>query len=595
MMEKSRQNITMQQSIIRRLKINYILIFLSLILGGCGSETSRTLRHADSVMEAYPDSAMTILSSIDRHTLKDSDLPYFALLYTQAQVKTDVPLDSDSLISIAYAKYGDDTDGDLGIRSNFYTGEVFFNQKKYREAMPYYLTAYEESKRLSNDYWHAKAAERISNIYFSVYNYDVAAKYVQEAAECYKDIQRTRNNRFALGQLANILVNNGDPATAYTLLDSLKTLTLKQNLIDTVFLDYIKIPLIDAMLQTGRIKDTEVDSIEFFVKGMTKLEVLDAAILQSQVYNVIGNPNEAKDHLDEFGDLPYSDEDKIHLLYARYETAKKRGDSTLALSLVDSMLYYQNTVAEDIIQESIKGAQSDFYSEMAVRNESKSLYFRKLLWTSVCGFLLVVAFLIAIFHYRSKAHKVRLEANFESFLSLKEHSDRISREKEVLEQSLNEKNIIVNRLEIVLDEKHKQDLSHAKVVERLFKEKWSTLDALCNQYFGLNNYELNAKDLVSNIEKELKKIVSKKGLAEIVASVDTYMGGIITDLKIQCPFLKETDINFLALLYAGFSVRAVCMFTGIKYPHFYVKKSRLIKRIESSDAPDKSLFLEKLK
>ena len=37
------------------------------------------------------------------------------------------------------------------------------------------------------------------------------------------------------------------------------------------------------------------------------------------------------------------------------------------------------------------------------------------------------------------------------------------------------------------------------------------------------------------------------------------------------------------------------MFIGIKYPHFYVKKSRLIKRIEASDAPDKSLFLQKLK
>ena len=72
------------------------------------------------------------------------------------------------------------------------------------------------------------------------------------------------------------------------------------------------------------------------------------------------------------------------------------------------------------------------------------------------------------------------------------------------------------------------------------------------------------------------------------------MDGIVSSLRNQCPFLKQEDVNFLALLYAGFSVRAVCMFTGIKYHHFYVKKSRLIKRIEASDAPDKALFLEKL-
>ena len=97
------------------------------------------------------------------------------------------------------------------------------------------------------------------------------------------------------------------------------------------------------------------------------------------------------------------------------------------------------------------------------------------------------------------------------------------------------------------------------------------------------------------MEKELKKIVSKKGLIYIVEAVNTYMGGIITDLRAQCPFLKEADINFLALLFAGFSVRSVCMFIGIKYDYFYVKKSRLIKRIEASEAPDKALFLQKLK
>ena len=143
--------------------------------------------------------------------------------------------------------------------------------------------------------------------------------------------------------------------------------------------------------------------------------------------------------------------------------------------------------------------------------------------------------------------------------------------------------------------KNQLELDHAAIVEKLFKEKWTTLDILCDQYFGLNNSELNDKDLVSNMEKEMNKIVSKKGLVDVVSSVDAYMGGLITRLKNQCSFLKEADVEFLALLYAGFSVRAVCMFTDIKYPHFYVKKSRLIKRIEASNAPDKSIFLGKLK
>ena len=104
------------------------VIIISLLISACTTDSCRKLQHADAVMEAYPDSAMSILMEIDRLCLKDSELPYYALLYTQAQVKTDVPLDSDSLISIAYSKYGDKTSGDRCIRSNFYTGEVFFNQ-----------------------------------------------------------------------------------------------------------------------------------------------------------------------------------------------------------------------------------------------------------------------------------------------------------------------------------------------------------------------------------------------------------------------------------------------------------------------------------
>ncbi|MDE5850488.1 MAG: hypothetical protein K2H38_10120 [Muribaculaceae bacterium] len=573
------------------------IIIIALLISACSTETGRMLSHADSVMEEHPDSAMSILMGIDKNTLKDSEIPYYALLYTQAQVKTDVPLDSDSLISIAYAKYGDDTNGDRGIRSNFYTGEIFFNQENYREAMRYYLTAYEEAKRLNNDYWHAKAAERISNIFFFAYNYDDAAEYIIEAANYYKFVDRTRNNRFAIAQLAIILVNNNGAERAYVLLDSLKFISIKETPVDDALLDYIKLPLIDATIQTGRTLETEFDSIAFFTSDMSELETLDAAILQSQVCNALDSPEKA--NLEDFKDLAYSDEDKVHILYALYKNAKAAGDESLALSLVDSMLYYQNAVACDIIQESIKGAQRDFYSEKAVLNKAESLHFKRILWLSVIMSILLIALLTLIHYFKSKTQKAKLEAKIESLLSLKDHADRISREKDTLEKSLSEKDveksIIINRLQAVLEDKNKQAISNAEIVERLFREKWTTLDTLCDQYFGLKNSEMNSKDLISNIEKELKKVVSKKGLTQIVEATNEYMGNIVSKLRFQCPFIKEDDISFLTLLFAGFSVRAVCMFTGLKYHHFYVKKSRLIKRIEASDAPDKVLFLEKLK
>lgn len=619
-MEKSYRNQVMEHRLIQPMKAYITFILFALLLAACSTETERRLSHADSVMELRPDSAMTILCQIKRSSLKDYELPYFALLYTQAQVKTDVPLDSDSLISIAYAKYGSDTRGDRGIRSNFYTGEVLFNRKNYREAIRYYLTAYEESKRLSNDYWHAKAAERISDILFFIYNYDDADKYSQEAAEYYGRADKMRNKRFALGQLALILINNGNPDKAFVLLDSLKTSTLNQYPIDSAFLEYIKLPLVIAKTRTGRISDSELEGFVFYSEDMDNSELLNATIIQSEAYRAIDHTEDLKDILDTAVDFANSAEDKVHILYARYQNAKSTGDLQLAVSFVDSMLYYQNEVVEMILQEPVTGAQRDFYSEMARRNEIKSKKFRWLLFGAVTASLFVIGVILVIHHFKRRAQDARLQANLESFLSLKEYSDRVCQENGILERSISDsivhirelddriqksnievaslsaaidsRNEAVERLEKLLADKNKV---HTIVVERLFKEKWTTLDRLCDQYFGLNNSELTANALVANMEKELKKIVSKKGLADIVESVDTYMGGIVSRLRSQCPFLKEGDINLLSLLFAGFSVRAICMFIDIKYQNFYVKKSRLMKRIQSSDAPDKELFLEKLK
>lgn len=183
------------------------------------------------------------------------------------------------------------------------------------------------------------------------------------------------------------------------------------------------------------------------------------------------------------------------------------------------------------------------------------------------------------------------------------------KELELLNNDLNKKGIELDRLHALLIEKDEEyskmqkyirqkeaeDYNHAQIVEKLFKEKWETLDMLCHQYFSLKNSELSSKQILVNIEKEIKRIVSPKGLSDIVESVNVNMGGIVERLREQCSFLKEEDINYMALCFAGFSVRAVCLFVGISYQNFYVKRKRLIERISKSTAPDKDMFVSKLK
>ena len=623
------------------------ILLVTLLFSSCTSEQGTSLQQADSVMESRPDSAMILLEGIDRTKLNKLELPYYALLYTQAQVKIDIPLDSDSLISMAYAKYGNDFKGDRGLRSNFYTGEVFFNQQKKTEAMRYFLTVYEESKHNNNDYWRAKAAERISDLFFFAYNYDEAEKYAREAALLFKLIDKQTFHRYTLAKLAIFLINNGKTQSAYNLLDSLQKVSLNEHPTDSAFLSYIHLPLIDATIKTGNWVKTDATDRELIEKAHSDGRNLDAAIAQAQINEAEGN----RSLIEKVDTIGFSDDEKVQYLYALYKNAEALDDKSLALSYVDSLLMLQSMVTEGVIKESVTGAQRDFYSKRAFQEEERNTYLRFLVITIVIAFIIAIALLSIILYQKQRAYKMKSESDLEVIMSLKSASMILSNENQLLQRSLNEKGVLINELnwnieasrckvealtkeiadkdsergelqdvlnrkeeeslrlqtlltqknseyeniQSVLHDKIEKEISQTEIIETLFKEKWTTLDRLCVEYFSLNNSEISTNGLLESINKEVKRITSKKGIKEIVEAVDCYMGGIITLLRAQCKFLKETDINYIALVYAGFTVRAVCLFMQLEYQHFFVKKGRLIKRIQNSDAPDKDLFISKFR
>ena len=117
---------------------------------------------------------------------------------------------------------------------------------------------------------------------------------------------------------------------------------------------------------------------------------------------------------------------------------------------------------------------------------------------------------------------------------------------------------------------------------------------LCNEYLEAGDSHKERTDISKNIEREIDKLRSPKKTERIEKSVNEYMVGILSRLKSQCPFLKDTDTTFLMLIYAGFAPRAVCLFTGTSIKNFYAKRSRLRKRIEESDAKDKELFISRM-
>lgn len=132
------------------------------------------------------------------------------------------------------------------------------------------------------------------------------------------------------------------------------------------------------------------------------------------------------------------------------------------------------------------------------------------------------------------------------------------------------------------------------MIGNLFKERWSELNLLCNEYFEMENSANGRLSIVRNIEKEIDRMRTPKNVGLIVDSVNRYMDNIVERLSQQCPFLKPDDLTFMALLYARFSPRAVCLFTDIKLKYFYTKRSRIFARITDTLGEGARKFLQPL-
>ncbi len=500
----------------------------------CSSPESKILEQADSVIIDYPDSALTILKTIDSEQLNKKDLPYYSLLYTQALIETGHRFNADhhKYLYLAYEKYKDDVKSDKGIRANFYIGENFYDHHGGGEALKYFLNAYEKAKKLDNYYWRARTAKRVKIHFCWIRDFYEGERYAREVVTFFKKANREKDYRIAIVDHVTLFSGLGWYHREYEVLDSMRQVIANESPVDSTLLKRIDFELSKV-----------TDEINYSIRA----------------------------------EYPYYTEGKRDVTKEINETARE---------------FYQ-----DIIDET-----SQNYSR-----------YKSLFWISIIVFALILILLIVGFCYLYRREKAKVSANTGSYISLKDTHERqreedeltinrlkamVKEKEETIEQmgkTLQEKCDGIDRLQNALEKKDKIEGSKNQVVRNLLNEKWGIIDMLCDQLFDIGQTDADRKRILNNIEKELHRIISNQGIAETIDSVDVLLDGLITRLRQQCPFLKEEDISFLGLIYAGFSVRAVCMFTGIEYQHFYVKKSRLIKRIESSDAPDSGLFISRLR
>ena len=105
----------------------YLLMLIALVVCSCNdSRQAEIIRQAEQIMQEQPDSALHLLQSIPRKSLRGETLARYALIYSMAQDKSGLDVTSDSLLRIAYEYYCQHPDDSLYARSQYYMGKYLW-------------------------------------------------------------------------------------------------------------------------------------------------------------------------------------------------------------------------------------------------------------------------------------------------------------------------------------------------------------------------------------------------------------------------------------------------------------------------------------
>ena len=203
----------------------YLLLFFSLLvsvgsilmsvsLSSCSSSVkSPLLLSADSLMEIYPDSALSILESISSpQKLPRADRALYALLLTQARHKNYIALGDDSLIKTAVEYYGDKKKSVRAAKAHYYWGATYGEKGYTSFAVDEYLTAI----RLMpvRDEFLAMIYDNLADCYEKDELFDIAIDAYREA---YQILKGGSQQTYPLRGIARmcLLQNKKDSALFY--------------------------------------------------------------------------------------------------------------------------------------------------------------------------------------------------------------------------------------------------------------------------------------------------------------------------------------------------------------------------------------------
>lgn len=178
-----------------RYKITFILyiVLFSFINTGCHSDSKikSSLDIAESIMENRPDSALTILDSINRDDLNSNkNRARYALLRSMALDKNDIQLTTFNILQPAIDYYPHHGTPNQKLRTYYYQGCIYFNKNMLAESIHSYNLALEQVAAASDSLGIALVYMAKAAICMVRYDINGQLSFILKASSIYSNIKK---------------------------------------------------------------------------------------------------------------------------------------------------------------------------------------------------------------------------------------------------------------------------------------------------------------------------------------------------------------------------------------------------------------------
>ena len=587
---------TLRHRHIIRIILTLQLIAAALLSAGCHdhSRDALTLHRAEALMEEHPDSALQLIESLPQNARRAPlQEARRTLLETQARIKTNRPIESDSTIARAADYFMREAPGSSDcMKALYYHSQVLQGLHGYdTRSMQPLLPAYKMAEKLGDPLWIARTAEQMGMWYDAAMNDSLSLMYSRISADRYLAAGKELNYLYAMTDIMVTLNKLRQYERSIALVDSLLPL-LPADTAHLYVRQYILRNKLEAFEYTRQ-----------YAKADSCISLLDRIGLQSgkdayqylnsaRVKIALGEYDKAQEYIAK--SMPHiTDMQCRTMLFSTLQLYyAAQGDYGSALAMTDSIAATQTVGILPILRSSTSAIESDYYHQEALMQQATTRMMRIVF--CICAVAAIIVAAIGIYAYKQKIR--RKNDHIEQQKNQIENSIRQIRElsdlKSQLSDELHERDREIDDLATQLTAEiagHRKDLQD-KISPMLLRQ-YSIINKICTEFTSTDKDLKTLSIRNSNILGILEQLNQPHFMKDIESMLDSTDADVIKRLRRQLPTLSDAEINIILLTRMNFKKQAIAMIFGVNPAAFYKRISRLQSKIKNSDAPDKDEFL----